>query len=224
MPYVFDTAQVLRGLLATADLLPSARNGARKCIDYLFSRLKLGQNGFDIDSIWLERFSDAIPLSSHLYALPPLYGAADVLQHAQLKQAVENCANYYIGLEECLQLTALTHFLAYELEALIDLGKISLARQVLDKLREEQKTDGSVRALEGVNWVCAPGLAQLAVCWYKIGDKHPADQAVGWLERHQMPSGGFLGSYGRGATYFPDSELSWAVKFYLDAKFLQQRS
>jgi hypothetical protein len=42
-----------------------------------------------------------------------------------------------------------------------------------------------------------------------------------WLDEHQMPSGGFLGSYGPKATYFPNAEISWAAKFYLDASLLR---
>ncbi|PIP06466.1 MAG: hypothetical protein COX51_08715 [Syntrophobacteraceae bacterium CG23_combo_of_CG06-09_8_20_14_all_50_8] len=49
----------------------------------------------------------------------------------------------------------------------------------------------------------------------------PADKAMSWLERHQTKSGGLRGSYGRGASYFPKVELSWAAKFYLDAHRLR---
>lgn len=42
-----------------------------------------------------------------------------------------------------------------------------------------------------------------------------------WLEAHQRPSGGFLGSVGRGASYFPDAEPAWGVKLYLDAHRLR---
>ena len=33
----------------------------------------------------------------------------------------------------------------------------------------------------------------------------------------QLVSGGFRGSSGRGSTYFPADEISWAVKYALDA-------
>src|SRR5262249_59965372 len=110
-----------------------------------------------------------------------------------------------------------THFLAYELEALIDLGRPGHAVPVLERLRREQSEDGAVRGEGGASWVCSPGLAQLAICWYKLGEAESADRAVAWLEAHQQPSGGFLGCYGEGGTYFPTAGLSWAAKFYLDA-------
>ena len=33
----------------------------------------------------------------------------------------------------------------------------------------------------------------------------------------QNPSGGFFGSYGPGATYFPEAEISWGVKYAIEA-------
>ena len=44
-----------------------------------------------------------------------------------------------------------------------------------------------------------------------------ADQALKWAEAHQRESGGFRGSHGLRAWYFPANEPAWAVKFYLDA-------
>ena len=111
--------------------------------------------------------------------------------------------------------------MAYELDALIDLNRKDIAVPVLESLKEKQCDNGAIRAKDSVSWVCLPGLAQLAVCWYKIGDYEPADKALSWLEKHQRSSGGFFGSIGNKATYFPDVELSWAVKYYLDAHYLR---
>ena len=215
-PYAFDTAQVLRGLLAAADLVPGALDAARRAADYLLSQMVDGGRGG-----FIPRYSGAIPESVHLYALPPLFQAAEIFQRPEYRTAAEWCLEYYCAHQDTLQLSTLTHFLGYELEALIDLGRVDLAVPILDALREQQAEDGSVRAKEGVEWVCAPGLAQLAVCWYKVGQWEPADKAMAWLEAHQRPSGGFFGSYGRGASYFPSVEIPWAVKFYLDAHLLR---
>lgn len=46
-----------------------------------------------------------------------------------------------------------------------------------------------------------------------------ADKAVNYLESVQNNSGGFYGSLGRGKNYFPKEEISWAVKFFLDAYY-----
>lgn len=218
-PRVFDTGQVLRGLLAAGDLVPGAVEAARRAADYILSQMVEGGKGGFIPC-----YSGLIPESVHLYVLPPLIQAAEIFQKSEYRTAAERCLEYYCAHKDALQLITLTHFLGYELEALIDLGHSDLAIPILNKLSEYQADDGSIPAKRKVKWVCAPGLAQLAVCWYKVGQWEPADRAIGWLEAHQQPSGGFLGSYGRGASYFPDVELPWTVKFYLDAHLLRVTS
>jgi malonyl-CoA O-methyltransferase len=60
-------------------------------------------------------------------------------------------------------------------------------------------------------------LAQLAQVWYRLGEVNHADKAMKFLENLQNPSGGFFGSYGVGAEYFPCEEISWAVKYAIEA-------
>ncbi|MFA5864850.1 MAG: methyltransferase domain-containing protein [Phycisphaerae bacterium] len=215
-PYVFDTGQVLRGLLAGVDLLPGVSEAARRSADYLCSQMvDGGRVGFG------SRYAGSVPESVHLYVLPALHRASEIFVDEKYRLAAQRCLEFYIAHENFLRKSDLTHFLAYELEALIDLGRDDLAKPVLDYLRREQKADGWVRGIGGAEWVCTPGLAQLAICWYKTGQWEAADRAVEWLEKHQCSNGGLRGSYGRGATYFPKVELSWALKFYLDAHHLR---
>jgi malonyl-CoA O-methyltransferase len=183
-----------------------------------------GKDGLAVDQIWLKLYGKMIPKSSHLYVLQPLRKAAELLQEPKYLSATENCIEHYLNDKNSLQMSTLTHFLAYELEALIDLGKTKQVLPLLERLRELQDDDGGVRAMDGASWICTPGLAQLAGCWYKVGETEPADRAMEWLERHQMKSGGFLGSYGQQASYFQKAELPWASKFYLDANLLRDRS
>jgi len=215
-PFVFDTGQVLRGVLAGIDLAPESLDAAKRAADYLCGQMiDGGRSGFAV------RYAGTIPESVHLYVLPPLVHAGRVLQEPKYLIAAERCLEYYIARKDTLQTDDLTHFLGYELEALIDLGRVGAAASALEALREVQRADGSVRGRGGTSWVCCPGLAQLAVCWYKVGQLEPADMALAWLEKHQTPGGGFLGSHGPGANYFPQVELSWAVKYYLDAHRLR---
>jgi malonyl-CoA O-methyltransferase len=216
VPHAFDAGQVLRGLLAGAELVPSALDAAQRAADYLYHQMKKdGDAGFG------DRFRGTIPESVHLYVLPPLIKAADLFQMPEYKKAAERCLEYYCRHKDFLRTIHLTHFLGYELEALIDLGRSDIAVSFLDGLCDRQERDGSLLGMDGVQWVCAPGLAQIAVCWYKIGRWEAADKALDWLESQQRPTGGFYGSYGRGASYFRDVEIPWAAKFYLDAHFLR---
>jgi malonyl-CoA O-methyltransferase len=218
-PYVFDTGQVLRGLLAGAALVPAAREAAQRAADWLCAQMvDRGRGGFG------PRYAGGIPESVHLYVLPPLYEATEMLRKRAYQTAADRCLEYYAKHPDALRLSSLTHYLGYELEALIELERGDLAIPVLHALRRVQAEDGSVRGAAEGHWVCAPGLAQLASCWYKTGQWEPADKALSWLEAHLRPSGGFLGSYGPRASYFPDDELSWAVKYYLDANLLRVRA
>ena len=84
-----------------------------------------------------------------------------------------------------------------------------------------QRQDGSVPGYFDVEWICAPGLAQLAMMWLRLGDTlsvQRAESALRYLMRHQRPSGGWFGSHGLGEpNYFPEHEVSWAVKYFADA-------
>ena len=218
-PYVFDTAQALRGLLRGAQLAPGALEAARRAADYLCEQaVDGGATGFK------RQYTRSISESIHLYALSPLREAAAVFHNPEYAAVADRCLEYYQTSEDTLNVGRLTHFLAYELEALIDLGATALATPVLDRLQAQQGPSGAVIGREGASWVCVPGLAQLAVCWYKTGAWEPADRAMSWLEGHQQPSGGFRGGFGPGATYFPHVEIAWSAKYYLDAHRWRVRS
>lgn len=210
-PHVFDSGQVLRGLLAAGER-STAVGAARRTAEFLVAQaIDGGRGGFG------SRYRGGLPESVHLYVLPPLATAAETLGQPQWARTALACADYYAAHPEALRLETLTHFLAYELEALIDLGRAELAIPVLDALEREQAADGSVRAFAGARWVCTPGVAQLAVCWLKVGHPEPALRALAWLESRQLRTGGFRGSYGSGAAYFAGVALPWAAKYYLDA-------
>jgi malonyl-CoA O-methyltransferase len=217
VPYVFDTGQALRGLLAEPGLVPGAAEAGRRAADFLCRCLiDEGCGGFGVHYA-----GTIIPETIQLYVLPALLRAADVLDAPRYRAAAAACLEHYLAHADLLRVGTLTHFLAYELEALIDLGRAEVAAPVLRVLAAEQRDDGAVRALPGVRWVCTPGLIQLAICWYKTGERERGERALAWAEAQQEPSGGFRGSYGRGGTYFPTVELSWAAKFYLDAHRLR---
>lgn len=237
-PYVFDTGQVLRGLLAAHELLSdrgrdraayagpgwaklgfSPLDAARRAADYLCSQMvDGGRGGFGTR---YQGASPTVPETVHLYVLPPLIRASELLGAPQYRDAALRCLDSYASHPDLLRIESLTHFLAYEMEALIDLGRADLVLPALAALRDLQEKDGSVRGAGGAQWVCTPGLAQLAMCWYKVGQPEPADAAMRWLEAHQEPSGGFRGSYGPRAEYHANVELPWAAKFFLDAHRLR---
>lgn len=224
--YTFDTSQAARGFLAVLNDIPAMEDNLRRACDYIAGQI-------DADGVvhtpsydtW--RFEDGTMLSEYgnLYVLPPLVEAGERLGEERWIDAARRAMDRYRRLPDLVtfkpDMSTLSHYFGYMMEALVDLGELDLARQGLRQAEEIQREDGAIPAFPGVDWVCSTGLAQLAIAWYKLGIAGPADRAMGYLEGLQNRSGGFFGSYGDGARYFPQQEISWAAKFFIDAYCLR---
>lgn len=219
-PYTFDTGQVMRGLCAAMKDVGGAEAALKRACDYVLSQVgPEGQLKTPSTKLWGNIANDLI----HVYVIPPLKDAGNLLGKPEYLEASDRILGYYKKREDLLLFDRLSHFHAYAIEALCELGELDLADKGMTEVEKCQRQDGSVPAYPGVKWACATGIAQYAVIWYKLGKKKQADRAMKFLERIQNKSGGFFGSYGPGAGYFPVAEISWAVKFFLDACFLRLR-
>ncbi|MEJ2564782.1 MAG: hypothetical protein P8141_02250 [Gammaproteobacteria bacterium] len=138
-------------------------------------------------------------------------------------EAANFVLSFYKRQEDLVPFNRLSHFHAYAMEALCELDEIELARRGMADVEKSQRRDGSVPAYPNVEWVCSTGIAQYAIVWYRLGHKDRADRAIRYLEKIQNKSGGFFGSYGKGAQYISGAEISWAVKYFLDAYLLMLR-
>lgn len=217
-PYLFDTAQVMRGLLAISDLVPAAELALRRAADWMVATADdHGVIRPASNSPWTRWYGDHISEDIHLYALQPLLDAGRRFGENRYIGAVQQSIDYYVSKRDLLRFRMLTHFYGYILEALVDLGLRDAALQGLQDILRSQDPSGAIPAVPGAKWFCAPGSAQLAIVGYKLGLFEFADRTLNFLQLHQMPSGGFLGSYGPDAAYSPTAELSWAVKYFLDA-------
>lgn len=224
-PYTFDTGQILKGLLAIQKHLPEVNRAIRRGCDWMLRQVQPdGRVTTPDTSQWGLPGGGQVPEAIHLYALQPLREAGQLWGEARYGEAVERALSYYLARPEVARFDTLSHFHAYIVEALIDLGHPGPAVEAMSHVERLQRRDGSIPAYPGVRWTCSTGVAQYAVIWYKLGHDPPAQRAFSFLRNVQHPSGGFFGSYGRGANYFPDREISWAVKYYLDALYEQQRS
>lgn len=212
LPHAFDSGQVLRGLLAAVEMVPQALGAARRTADFLIDQMvNGGAGGFGV------RYGGNIPEAVHLYVLPALRQAGEVFGEERYRRCAERCAEFYLRQVGPPVVENLTHFAGYVVEALIELGYFDLAAKLADSFMRRRRPNGSVPGRPGQPWVCTPGLAQLALCWYRLGAADAADDAMAWLERHQNRSGGFLASIGPRSQYLPGIEVPWATKFYLDA-------
>lgn len=215
VPYTFDTAQIMRGLCAALNDVDGAEVSLRKACDWMLTQVDpaSGQLKTPSTELWTDIASDLI----HTYALPPLAEAGRLLGVKEYEYAARVVLAYYKQQPGLVPFNRLSHFHAYAMEALTEMGELDLARQGMADVARVQRADGSIPAYPDVEWVCSTGMAQYAIVWYALGDKGRADRAIAYLEKIQNPSGGFFGSYGKGAKYIAGGEISWGVKYFLDA-------
>ena len=171
-----STSVALGGLLAAGQLVSRATDAARLAADYL-----------------VDRMADALTDPPPLDALPPLLDAAERLSCPGYAEAVGRCLDYYAGQPDLVQPAGPTRLLVGRLDTLLQLDRRDLAEPLLAELRELQPPD-AVRRLRPA------GLAQLALCWYRIGHWEPGDRAMTWLDSHSH-----------------NLESERAAKYYLDA-------
>ena len=221
VPYSFDTAQIMRGLCAARGDVDGAEAASRKACDWMLTQVDAsGRLKTPSTELWSDIASDLI----HTYALPPLAEAGRLLGVKEYEDAARFVLDYYKKQEGLVPFNRLSHFHAYAMEALTEMGELDLARQGMADVARCQRPDGSIPGYPDVDWVCSTGMAQYAIVWYTLGENERASRAMAYLEKIQNPSGGFFGSYGKGAKYIAGAEISWGVKYYLDAWRLKQRA
>lgn len=158
----------------------------------------------------------------HLYVLPPLIEAGKKLNKSKYIETANRVLEHYKRRKDLLEFNILSHFYTYVIESLCDLGELDLAKRGMELMGGFQNRNGSIPAFPDVKWICNPGVAQFAIIVYKLGMQNRATKAFTYLYKIRNPSGGFYGSYGKGANYFPDDEISWAAKFFIDAVILSK--
>jgi len=215
--YVFDSGQVLRGLLRAFELWGEFKPYVLKTAEYIVSTI---ENSGRIPSI----YGKDIPEYVHVYILPALAEASQILNKPEYFEVAKKSLHYYKEVPDVINPNYLTHFLAYIIDGFIDMGEVEFVRPVVEKIFSLQKKDGGIPAFPNVRWTCSTGTAQFAIIGYKLGMYEQADNSISYLCKIQNSSGGFYGSYGYGAKYFPKAEISWANKFFIDAVHLKIQS
>ncbi len=236
-PYVFDSAQILKGLVAIRDVLPEVNEHIICGCDWILSNMQPdGRLTTPSKDAWGEDESFCSELI-HIYCLSPIREAGRIFNKPEYLEAVNKILNYYKinKLDKIRNFSLLSHFYAYVMEGLFDLGEIDLCRESMNRLEKYRTRKGAIPGLNDVPWVCSTGLFQLAIVWYKLGELEKGNSLFYYALDLQNESGGWYGSYpapgliagfyrGRKKPYyFPDSEISWAVKYFLDALALKEK-
>jgi malonyl-CoA O-methyltransferase len=117
IPYIFDTGQVLRGLIAARHLIPDSLEAAERAAEFLYkSMIKGGEGGFG------KQYSKDVPETVHLYALPPLLNVAELINKNEYAAAVEKCLDFYCQHSDILKNSTLMHHRNYQLSSLQQMG------------------------------------------------------------------------------------------------------
>lgn len=235
-PYVFDSAQILKGLIAIRDIKPDVDEYIIKGCDWIISNMRSdGRLTTPNQEAWGADESFCSELV-HIYCLSPLRDAGRIFQRRDYTDAVNIILAYYkrTKMEKIQNFSLLSHFYAYVMEGLYDLGEVDLCKDSMLHLEGYRNKKNGIPGLKDVPWVCSTGMFQLALVWYKLGDLEKGNSLFYYALSLQNESGGWYGSYsasGLGARfyrgrkrpyYFPDEEISWAVKYFLDALALKE--
>lgn len=236
-PYVFDSAQILKGLVAIRDIMPEVDESIIKGCDWILSNMHPdGRLTTPSKDAWGDN-EDFCSELIHIYCLSPIKQAGEIFDKPEYIEAVGKILNYYKTekIERIKNFSLLSHFYAYVMEGLYDLGEIDLCRESMISLEKYRNSKGAIPGLNDVPWICSTGLFQLALVWYKLGELEKGNSLFYYALSLQNETGGWYGSYpapsvfaplywGRKKPYyFPDAEISWAVKYYLDALTYKQK-
>lgn len=228
-PYVFDSAQILKGLIAIRNIIPEVDECIIKGCEWIVSNIDVnGRLRTPVRDMWGDK-STCTDLV-HIYCLSPLMDAAKIYNKPEYSKAAYKVLNYYKNNfeYEIKNFGLLSHFYAYILEGLLDMGEVEWVKEAMKNMELFQKSNGEIPAYNGVNWVCSTGLFQLALIWFRLGNSERGNKTFEYACKLQNLSGGWFGSYlsvtapEEKNTYFPDEEISWVVKYFLDALYYKK--
>lgn len=217
-PYTFDTGQCLRGLIAIHPRMPEVYGAIERAAHFLESRtdVQTGQLHAYNEGIWTRDMSRKI----YLLCAKPLMDAAVLCGESKYGDAANRLVAFHTKDPE----PKLSHFALYCIEAMIEYTHAWSNKNLL--FHWPMRDDGMVYSynpehlpwfgFRKAGWSCLPGQFQYAKCAYMVGEVRKGKMALEWGMKAQQEDGGFLGST-RGGNYFPDDEVSWAVKYFLDA-------
>ena len=125
-PYVFDSAQILKGLVAIRNLLPEVDAHIIKGCDWILSNMQSdGRLTTPSKDAW-GNSEDFCSELIHIYCLSPIKEAGKIFNKPEYLAAVDKILGYYKKekLDKIKNFSLLSHFYAYVMEGLFDLGEV----------------------------------------------------------------------------------------------------
>jgi malonyl-CoA O-methyltransferase len=195
--YMFDVAQILDGLSEFGEKYMPSINKALTWIEN------------NIENNKFKEFYRHPDVKSH-YCMRMLYC---------LKKSgydINKLLPVYANDKSIYDFDVLSHFYAYAFE-----GCARLNMDCSPFINISKSYNGFIPERPNSSSYCYVALSQFALSLFLCGQKEMGMKNLEFVSRFQNSSGGFYGSNGN---YFNDAEISWAVKYYLDAAIEAQRS
>ena len=233
---VFDTGQIMRGLNSAIEIWGDTSYvvAAERIVNWVVTFLRPDGN--------LDEFPDfnqwrgAIPNGILLYAVQPIFEYLEKSGQDAQKDIFVPTVNRLIDEIDETGKGVLSHFNAYIIEELLDLGYEEKSRRMMAHVYRRIDEDGFHPGKSEFSWVCTPGQFQYSLISLKLGDIDKGLRDLNTAAKLQNRSGGWFGSYeigikqfyhrwfsnrnaiiGRAVPYFSNSEVPWANKYFLDA-------
>lgn len=190
-PAIFDTGQVVRGLLALYEKTRDEKYliAAEKSSDWILSNEDRRMGG-----VWIANNAEGVdPLSTtyNIYAIAPIAGLGNTIKNEAYLEVARRAGNrtlsmqtdtgWFNGADFANRKDALLHTIAYTIDGLWDVGCIldekkfrDAARFALDGVLSRMKDDGFIPGRldtlwnPSVGWACLTGTAQIGVSCFKV--------------------------------------------------------
>ena len=191
--YVFDTAQVIDGLSEFGEKYRRNMDSAYKWIKNSYKDGKFYDPNLGHPNI---------PEQFNFRVLWPLKKAGYDISFAKK----------FIDRQDLYRFESASHFYAYAFEATTRMGLdntkfLNLIKKYDGKIISRPNTPGEY---------CFTGLSQVALSLFLCKEFDLGMKVLEFVAQFQNKSGGFYGGT-KGCQYFAGEEVSWGVKFYLDA-------
>lgn len=215
--YAFDTGQIIKGLMAYSLKFPNKNIDAaiNKACDWMCACV--AEDGSPAVPDIKGWGKSNVPPGILLYAYQAVIEAGKYYENDNWINKSNRLVSWFLSDVNLTNFTCLSHFHAYIIEALIDLGYYEKAEYGMKIISKQMNFLGKIPAYKNSTWTCSTGAFQYALIWYKLGNYELGDKAFKYILRKQNKSGGWYGGYGLFARYFRRAEISWAVKYFFDA-------
>jgi malonyl-CoA O-methyltransferase len=229
---VFDTGQITRGLYELYVYTNDVRflETLLKALNWINSTIDADGT---VDAPDVRVWGGVIPIGILLYSLEP---ALRISRNLKLNvEKLNSAVDKLLQDKDLENFTSVSHFHAYIVEAMVDLGEIERAKSALFEVLDKRNLRDWIPGKPGHKWVCSTAMFQYAVVCFKLGLSDEGNTLFLAATKLQNRSGGWFGSYGWPAKsvaplgrlhsyfgmYFARTEIPWAIKYFLDALTLR---